>query len=401
MCGESARTRLTSSSRGPRQIELAVRRRDLLGVRHAVLRLRRERRLGQHVVEQPRCDLGASARRPRRRRRRARRRTPPAPRSAPRRAPAVVRWIVTPVRASPAISARSTGAAPRQRGSSDGWTLSQSARVEQRLGDQQPVRGDDDGVGRDLDVLVEPRGLRDRDAEPLGDLLRRRSARACARGRAACRAASAAARRRASARAARARRRRTARSRRPRCGPSRTRTMRGRSAPSASRRASGVVRSIISTPSRWSVSCCTHARGVAVELVAHVVAVLVLADDRHLERALDRDGDALDREAALVGDVGLVAALDDLRVRRRASTSSSSGWKTKTRRSTPTCVAARPMPFASRISSFIRSTRLLQLVVELLDRRAPPSSARRRGTGGSARARSGAAPRAPGRAPRP
>ena len=31
--------------------------------------------------------------------------------------------IETPVSASPAIIARSTGAAPRQRGSSDGWTL--------------------------------------------------------------------------------------------------------------------------------------------------------------------------------------------------------------------------------------------------------------------------------------
>ncbi len=30
----------------------------------------------------------------------------------------------TPVRSSPAMIARSTGAAPRQRGSSDGWTLS-------------------------------------------------------------------------------------------------------------------------------------------------------------------------------------------------------------------------------------------------------------------------------------
>src|SRR3984957_17404050 len=40
--------------------------------------------------------------------------------------PAVRRMIETPVRASPAIIARSTGAAPRQRGSSDGCTLSSS-----------------------------------------------------------------------------------------------------------------------------------------------------------------------------------------------------------------------------------------------------------------------------------
>ena len=37
--------------------------------------------------------------------------------------PAVSRMIVAPVAASPAMIARSMGAAPRQRGSSDGWTL--------------------------------------------------------------------------------------------------------------------------------------------------------------------------------------------------------------------------------------------------------------------------------------
>ena len=37
--------------------------------------------------------------------------------------PAVSRMIVTPVPASPAMIARSTGAAPRQRGNNDGWTL--------------------------------------------------------------------------------------------------------------------------------------------------------------------------------------------------------------------------------------------------------------------------------------
>ena len=36
------------------------------------------------------------------------------------------RMIVTPVSSSPASIARSIGAAPRQRGSSDGWTLSSS-----------------------------------------------------------------------------------------------------------------------------------------------------------------------------------------------------------------------------------------------------------------------------------
>ena len=44
--------------------------------------------------------------------------------TGPASRPAVRRMIATPVSASPAMIARSTGAAPRQRGSSDGWTLS-------------------------------------------------------------------------------------------------------------------------------------------------------------------------------------------------------------------------------------------------------------------------------------
>ena len=44
--------------------------------------------------------------------------------TGPESSPAVTRMIDTPVCSSPAMIARSTGAAPRQRGSSDGWTLS-------------------------------------------------------------------------------------------------------------------------------------------------------------------------------------------------------------------------------------------------------------------------------------
>jgi hypothetical protein len=43
--------------------------------------------------------------------------------TGPESSPAVTRMIATPVCSSPAMIARSTGAAPRQRGSSDGWTL--------------------------------------------------------------------------------------------------------------------------------------------------------------------------------------------------------------------------------------------------------------------------------------
>ena len=45
---------------------------------------------------------------------------------------------------------------------------------EQRLRDQQAVGGDDNGVGGNVDVLVETRRLLHRNAKPLGDLLRRR-----------------------------------------------------------------------------------------------------------------------------------------------------------------------------------------------------------------------------------
>jgi hypothetical protein len=48
------------------------------------------------------------------------------------------------------------------------------AAVEQHVGDEQAVRGDDDRVGGNLDALVELRGLRDGDAEAVGRLLRSR-----------------------------------------------------------------------------------------------------------------------------------------------------------------------------------------------------------------------------------
>jgi len=125
--------------------------------------------------------------------------------------------------------------------------------VEQRVGDQQPVRRDDDRVGRDLDALVELRGLRDGNPESLRGLLggcRRELAAAAARlvgtreqqrdlvlGGEALEDVGA--------------------EEGGRCDrdPHYPRTMRGRSLPSASRRASGVVRSSIRMPSRWSVSC--------------------------------------------------------------------------------------------------------------------------------------------------
>jgi len=55
-----------------------------------------------------------------------------------------------------------------------------------------------------------------------------------------------------------------------------------------------------------------RARIDVVELVAHLLALLVAADERDLRRALDRHEHALDRKAALVGDRGLVGTLGHL-----------------------------------------------------------------------------------------
>ena len=82
--------------------------------------------------------------------------------------------IVTPVSVSPAMIARSTGAAPRQRGSSDGWTLSHRWRARRPAGTIAPYAHVTIGVGGKLHGLVESLGLKHRDAELLGGDLRRR-----------------------------------------------------------------------------------------------------------------------------------------------------------------------------------------------------------------------------------
>ena len=73
--------------------------------------------------------------------------------------------IVTPVSASPAMSARSTGAAPRQRGSSDGWTLSQSRSASSASGTMQPVGDGDDRRRAEVEARARARsGCENRDA---------------------------------------------------------------------------------------------------------------------------------------------------------------------------------------------------------------------------------------------
>ena len=146
MCGESARTRRHASSGSSRSSSRSAGA-DLLGVgrrpssgcgsncgvrQHAVRAAApRPRRSGAKTV--PASSSGRSG-------------TPPAPRSGPASSAATVSWIVTPVSSSPARIARSTGAAPRQRGSSDGMDVQPERLVEQRLRDQQAVGADHDRV---------------------------------------------------------------------------------------------------------------------------------------------------------------------------------------------------------------------------------------------------------------
>ena len=69
--------------------------------------------------------------------------------SGPVSRPSSICMMLTPDLRSPASRARSTGAAPRQRGSSEAWTLMQPNRGtgENRRWQDQPVGGDDQGIG--------------------------------------------------------------------------------------------------------------------------------------------------------------------------------------------------------------------------------------------------------------
>ena len=86
----------------------------------------------------------------------------------------------------------------------------------------------------------------------------------------------------------------------------------GRRAASASRRASGVVRSMISTPSRWSISCCRMraSRPSASTRTGSPFSSWRLHGHAHV--ALDGHAQRAEREAALLVARRLVRALDDL-----------------------------------------------------------------------------------------
>ena len=89
-----------------------------------------------------------------------------------------------------------------------------------------------------------------------------------------------------------------------------------RSSRSAASRRSPCARSSVSTPSRWSSSCwSTRAPGIS-DVEHHGLAMLVAAAPGP-RRPRDLDPDARDREADLLGGLGLLARPLELRVHER------------------------------------------------------------------------------------
>ena len=124
MCGRSARTVRSTASGGRVKSSARSRGLDLVRVGDAVLGLLGERRA---LVERADEQVAAEALQPRRERAvvvvgRGSARAP-CRQTGPASSASTSRMIETPVSSSPAMIARSIGAAPRQRGSSDGCTL--------------------------------------------------------------------------------------------------------------------------------------------------------------------------------------------------------------------------------------------------------------------------------------
>ena len=80
-----------------------------------------------------------------------------------------------------------------------------------------------------------------------------------------------------------------------------------RSARIACLRWSREVRSRISTPSRWSISCWSTRASRPDASIEQLVAALVLRADAHVDRALDLDEHAGQRQAALLERLALLA----------------------------------------------------------------------------------------------
>ena len=126
-------------------------------------------------------------------------------------------------------------------------------------------------------------------------------------------------------------------------------------------RSARVVRSRISTPSRWSSSCwMTRASKLLGIGTRTRLAARVLGPYMDAGRALDRHVHAGHAEAALVRRHQLVAVAEDSRVHRRDRPLLGSRHVVDQQRAaaTPSWVAARPMPGASCMMPIIRSASL-------------------------------------------
>ena len=139
MCGFSARTVRSSSARRPARVQAPLLRGDLVRVgRLGLVLLGELERAGRAQVEraddQPAPELGEAARERTEVLAMPRSRAPARSAIGPESSPAVdLDDRRRRSRASPAMIARSIGAAPRQRGSSDGCTFSISQLGQQRL----------------------------------------------------------------------------------------------------------------------------------------------------------------------------------------------------------------------------------------------------------------------------
>ena len=349
MCGDSARTRRSSSSGGRSSrasrsagpiFSAYVTPSPDCGVKSAVAAARSS--------SSSRGELGRRARRPPRRRRRRRSGTRACAAIGPASSSFTVSWIVTPVSLvaghDRALDRR--GAAPaRQQRRVD---VQPERAVEQRLGDQQAV-----GARRPRCRRLEDRGRR-RAARAGGPGSRAARRRSFAGGAASCRprprgrsgrvsryAISCCAASRSSTSAPNGAVAATAiRRRLPRREPAAAAGARApRGAPPASsgrgsaRRRGGRAR-----------AATTRARQ-ALELELNGFPSSSVRLERHAARGARPAHDALERQAALVvGSRRSSERSTITRVDERVGSSLSSGWNTNTRRRMPTWVAASPTP---------------------------------------------------------
>ena len=254
--------------------------------------------------------------------------TPPAQRSARRRAPRPSRGSSRRSRASPAMIARSTGAAPRQRGSSDGCTFSHSARSSSARGISSPYAAT---TTLDVPSISGRSGCRtgrpSRSATTFAG-----GGRARAHARRARRAASAGTR--CSCREPR-RSRTSAPNGAVAATPMRRVNSRRGSAAAGGRRAPPCARRRRPVEDQRAVevvgSCCTTRAGCPSSSSRSSSPSASCALERQPQMPLDRHRHALQRQAALVVGLELVAQLRQIPGSRRRRRSSSSRWKTKTR----------------------------------------------------------------------